>query len=401
MTTQRDPAAAMESQGKAEDAKARAQTAAQESQRANETLEAARSRLLEAQQRVESTDTALKNAVDAQVSAKGLLGESQMKLKLASKDTERTAQVKAKADSEAERANDRLIDQEARVAKAEAKGKEPNQAALDKAKSEAEATREKASDALLESDRARQTLEASQKEIENAETTLKNSDEELKQAREALATAKVELAQSEDNLKKATKEAESASKNQDKADRDAEKAVKKYEAALAKAEAKAAAERSVQRYTETPVVPPPQYVEPEKPPLSEAEPDETEAEASDESEKEPASAVKEAERVAETTMEKNREIASAPLQSSGELFGGIVTLFIARPAGRAQIKHFQESLGQFENLRVRSLGGSSGDGAQIVLSIEEPTPLLTRLNNLDSVAAVSKSGKGLEVTLKA
>ena len=87
-------------------------------------------------------------------------------------------------------------------------------------------------------------------------------------------------------------------------------------------------------------------------------------------------------------------------QPDDELFSGLVTVFVARPVDPVRLKAFQEGLGRVEGFRVKSVGGSAAEGGQVILSVEQPLPLLLRLNELKIVERVSKRGKGVEVTLR-
>jgi len=87
-------------------------------------------------------------------------------------------------------------------------------------------------------------------------------------------------------------------------------------------------------------------------------------------------------------------------QPTAEMYSGLVRLLISRPVNHDQIRIFQERLGKVDGFQVKSVGGSSVEGPNIILLVQLPIPLLERLSQLDLVERVSKGKKGLEVTLR-
>jgi hypothetical protein len=61
---------------------------------------------------------------------------------------------------------------------------------------------------------------------------------------------------------------------------------------------------------------------------------------------------------------------------------------------------FAQRLEQVDGLRVKSIGGSAKDGPNIIISVDQPLPLVARLNDLDEVARVSKGAKSIMVGLR-
>ena len=71
------------------------------------------------------------------------------------------------------------------------------------------------------------------------------------------------------------------------------------------------------------------------------------------------------------------------------------------PIGLGQLENLEKDLRQVENLRLVLVGGSVEKGSRIVVSAEEPLPLLHILGEMPAVEQVIKKGSEIQVTLKA
>jgi hypothetical protein len=87
-------------------------------------------------------------------------------------------------------------------------------------------------------------------------------------------------------------------------------------------------------------------------------------------------------------------------KTSAELHKGLVTLSIVPPVDLGQVKRLEEALQQAPDLRLVLVGGSVANGTEMVVSMEEPTPLMDILMEMPPVAEVTKKGKNIQVTLK-
>jgi len=88
-------------------------------------------------------------------------------------------------------------------------------------------------------------------------------------------------------------------------------------------------------------------------------------------------------------------------ETSAELYKGVVTLSIMPPVDLGQVKRLEESLQQAPDLRLVLVGGSVANGTEMVISAENPIPLIDILAKMPPVAQVTKKGKNIQVTLKA
>jgi flagellar biosynthesis GTPase FlhF len=84
-----------------------------------------------------------------------------------------------------------------------------------------------------------------------------------------------------------------------------------------------------------------------------------------------------------------------------KLYKGVVELTIVPPVGLGQLENLEKDLRQVENLRLVLVGGSVDMGNRIVVSAEEPIPLLRILRELPIVEQVVGKGSEIQVTLKA
>jgi hypothetical protein len=87
--------------------------------------------------------------------------------------------------------------------------------------------------------------------------------------------------------------------------------------------------------------------------------------------------------------------------ASAELHQGTVRLTIAPPVDSDQLRRLEELLYQVEGLKLVLIGGSVDGDTEIVVSAENPLPLLDILSKMPPVAQVVKKGKLVQITLKA
>ncbi len=78
---------------------------------------------------------------------------------------------------------------------------------------------------------------------------------------------------------------------------------------------------------------------------------------------------------------------------------GLVKLVIVPPVNPGQLQEVQRCLRQVEKLRLVMVGGSAGGGAQIVVSAEEPIPLVSVLKEIPVIAEVVKGGEEIQIIL--
>ncbi len=86
---------------------------------------------------------------------------------------------------------------------------------------------------------------------------------------------------------------------------------------------------------------------------------------------------------------------------STQLYEGTMNLIIIPPAGVLQIKNLEEKLRLIQNLRVALTRGSVDEPTRIVVSAEQPIPLIDVLSKLTTVDQVIKEGKKIQISLKA
>jgi hypothetical protein len=88
-------------------------------------------------------------------------------------------------------------------------------------------------------------------------------------------------------------------------------------------------------------------------------------------------------------------------QASTELYSGVIRLALGRQVEYENVRRFQSFLSQVQNLRVISVGGSTGEGVRLDISAESPIPLLSVLRETPLVRQVIKKGKEIQITLEA
>jgi len=97
-----------------------------------------------------------------------------------------------------------------------------------------------------------------------------------------------------------------------------------------------------------------------------------------------------------------REKAKKAKPTEGvELYRGRVALKIVPPIDFAQLDGLKKALFEVKNLRVVVVAGAAGEGIQILVSAEEPLPLLNILRGVPVVAGVARKGGEIQVSLKA
>ena len=86
---------------------------------------------------------------------------------------------------------------------------------------------------------------------------------------------------------------------------------------------------------------------------------------------------------------------------STELYEGTMNIVLMPPVGVLQIKNLEEKLRLVQNLRVILTGGSVDEPIRIVVSAEQPIPLIDVLSQMPTVDQVTKEGKEIQILLKA
>ena len=86
--------------------------------------------------------------------------------------------------------------------------------------------------------------------------------------------------------------------------------------------------------------------------------------------------------------------------ADSKLVSGIINLSMVPPVDPIQLRKFEEDLKQVQELRLVLVGGSMDEGTEIIVSAENPIPLLDILSEIPAVAEVNWKGKINQVTLK-
>jgi hypothetical protein len=79
----------------------------------------------------------------------------------------------------------------------------------------------------------------------------------------------------------------------------------------------------------------------------------------------------------------------------------MVTLNITPPVDFAQLDVLKQALFGVEDLRVVMVGGAVGEGSRVLVSAEEPLPLINVLRGIPVVEEVAGKGGEIQVRLKA
>ena len=83
-----------------------------------------------------------------------------------------------------------------------------------------------------------------------------------------------------------------------------------------------------------------------------------------------------------------------------EIYEGDVKIVIPSPVGFEQVRQFEESLEQVEDLKIVWSGGSVDEGALITVSVQKPLTLTRTVREIPAVEKVSKRDNKIEVMLK-
>jgi len=109
---------------------------------------------------------------------------------------------------------------------------------------------------------------------------------------------------------------------------------------------------------------------------------------------------KEAKKAKPAKPAKGKAKKAVELTEGAGLYRGVVTLAIVPPIDIVQLDSLKEGLFQVENLRVVTVGGAAGEGSQVIVSAEEPLPLLDILGKMPVVEGVVEKGDVIQVRLK-
>ena len=128
---------------------------------------------------------------------------------------------------------------------------------------------------------------------------------------------------------------------------------------------------------------------------------ETEAEEAKRAKREAKEAgkAKQAEVSVERVPKKGVEVQSGEAAGEG-LYQGEVKLILILPIALSQMRKLEEALHRVEGLRLEAIGGSVEGGSEIIVSVENPIPLVDILKGIPSVAEAVKQGKDIRVVLK-
>ena len=97
---------------------------------------------------------------------------------------------------------------------------------------------------------------------------------------------------------------------------------------------------------------------------------------------------------------KAQEAKKAVRENDSEIYEAEFRLVVPLPAGFEQVRQFEESLKQIENLRIIWTGGSVDEGAIIGVSVQKPMALIRIVNEMPMVEKVYKNGEKIVVVLK-
>ena len=78
-----------------------------------------------------------------------------------------------------------------------------------------------------------------------------------------------------------------------------------------------------------------------------------------------------------------------------------MTLNIAPPIDFVQLDNLKRALLEVEDLRVVMVDGAVGEGSRVLVSVEEPLPLINILRGIPVVEEAVRKGREIEVRLKA
>jgi len=97
---------------------------------------------------------------------------------------------------------------------------------------------------------------------------------------------------------------------------------------------------------------------------------------------------------------KTKDVQKAKQDIDSEIYEGDVKIVIPSPVGFEQVRQFEESLAQVENLKIVWTGGSVDEGALITVSVQKPMTLTRTVREIPAVEKVNKRENKIEVMLK-
>ena len=97
--------------------------------------------------------------------------------------------------------------------------------------------------------------------------------------------------------------------------------------------------------------------------------------------------------------EKETEVETGEAVGDG-FYQGVVKLILVLPIALSQMRKLEEALHQVEGLHLEVIGGSVEGGSGIIISAENPIPLIDILKGMPSVAEAVKQGQDIRVVLK-
>ena len=126
-----------------------------------------------------------------------------------------------------------------------------------------------------------------------------------------------------------------------------------------------------------------------------------------EREKREAEKVKEARKAEERARKEAEQLAKDKAKEEADkeakaeaLYEGRVKLMLMPPVDSEHMKEIGENLSKLKGLRLLLVGGSIEGGAQIVISVKKPTPLIKALKQMPLVEDAADNGKEIQVWLK-
>jgi hypothetical protein len=359
----------------------------------------------EAYRKANDTAAEVRKAIRSERAAKVRLSEARLGEKAAIADAKRAAGEEARADKELKRREEKLTAQLDKVAKAHEHGRTPKVTGRDQARRQFGEAEQRAIRVHSEADKVREALAASIEQLKAAEEEAKQAFAWIQTCRGIEAAAWGKVAHTEDDVRKAMLEARRALDMQSRAKKNMDmtirslKAVMRNEDRIARAAETGAtavkrehqaARSSVSGITE-------RLVNKMNVLLHRPAATIRATKMSEPIKNGPGDAQKTGKPLGsvEESFEKQPDD-----QPSVELLDGTVRLLIMGPIDFSRIKKLRTSMERAGGCRVKSVGGSSGEGTSITVRTEEAVPLIERIKDLDFVEWVSRKGKDIEITLK-
>jgi len=329
--------------------------AVREATRAMEAEAAALVEIEKAYKKANDAAAELKSAIRANKAATLRIEKARNMARHALKDATKAAQIEANADKDEEQKVSRRKDEEAKVVDAENKGKLFNTDARNEARRKARESEDRATKAQRNAQSAKGTLAAADREVKDAEQELTLASTRVRIAKEADATARTEVPRAESIAKRTLKIAKTALETEAGAKKVMDSMISRLKGLMANEVKIAQGEASRLRTGDEEVI-----------------------------------------NKAEGT---NQAIDTSELNS--DIYSGTLKLLIAGHVDHSVIQRFQKRLERVDGFRVKSVYGSGGEGIDITLLVEQPVPIVGRLNEIEMVQRVSKiSRKEFEVELK-